>query len=60
MDRTSKIIFALIAAGLWANVMFSAIRPAFAQQDYGYILRQMQRDLSSISGGLCFNRKICG
>jgi len=33
MDKTSKIIFALIAAGLWFNSAANLLRPAYAQQD---------------------------
>jgi len=33
MDRTSKIIFALITAGLWFNAAANLLRPAYAQQD---------------------------
>ena len=59
MDRTTKVILAFIAAGLWANAMISAVRPAMAQ-DYGYQIRQIQSDLGAIAGGVCVNRKICG
>ena len=33
MDRTSKLIFALIASGLWFNAVANLLRPAYAQQD---------------------------
>jgi len=33
MDKTSKIIFALIAAGLWFNAAANLLRPAYAQQN---------------------------
>jgi len=31
MDKTSKIIFALIAAGFWFNAAANLLRPANAQ-----------------------------
>src|SRR5215469_8001048 len=33
MDKTSKVIFALIAAGLWFDTASNLLRPAHAQQD---------------------------
>ena len=64
MDRTSKIIFCLIAAGLWANVLVGAVRPANAQDNYALLglksdVSSIRNDLNSLVGGICLNRKLC-
>jgi hypothetical protein len=66
MDRTTKILLAAIALGLWANAVMSVIRPAAAQVD-GLTLSNISGELSSIAkdfkdiaSGYCNNRKLCG
>jgi hydrogenase/urease accessory protein HupE len=65
IDRTSKIILAVIAVGLWANVATTIFAPtlAVAQSfELGQILnitRQIQGHLSGIYSGICLNSKIC-
>jgi hypothetical protein len=65
MDRTSKIILALIAAGLWANAIAAMVQPAQAQADWmGRMTIQIQsiaHDLSAlVKGGIdCKNQKLC-
>jgi hypothetical protein len=58
MDRTSKLLLALIAFGLLANFGSSLLRPnaAVAQnQD----LSSISLNLANIANGTCVNRKIC-
>ena len=49
-DRTSKILFASIALGLWANitVVLTQPRPANAQYEADYILKSIDGHLSKI------------
>ena len=62
LDRTAKILAVLIAAGLWANVLFNpAIRVANAQQDCTTgSLATIAQAISDIDKGNCGNPKICG
>jgi hypothetical protein len=62
MDRTSKIIFALIAAGLWFNAAANLLRPAYAQQDaLGDSTRSIASSLKDLveGSGHCTNRTLC-
>ena len=66
MDRTSKVIFALIAAGLWFNVAGNVLRPAYAQQDVlhdiSVSVRSMAQDLQFLVQGdlvACKNPRLC-
>jgi hypothetical protein len=66
MDRTSKIIFALIAAGLWFNGAANLLRPAYAQQDalhdISVSVRSMAQDLQFLVQGdvvACKNPRLC-
>jgi len=45
MDRITKIIMVLIAAGLWLNAAVSLIKPAFATDSIFYSIRS---DVSTI------------
>jgi hypothetical protein len=67
-DRTTKIILALIALGLWGNLVMPLIRPmvAVAQYETDHILRSIDARLSSIDAnidklqkGSCPNGKLC-
>jgi hypothetical protein len=55
-DRTTKVLLALIALGLWANFAVDVFRPATASaQDVSGIERKLsgiERDLSSIASSL--------
>src|SRR6516164_4264764 len=61
MDKTSKVIFALIAAGLWFDTASNLLRPAHAQQDMlsdiKVSVQLISRSLETlVSGGLnCTN-----
>jgi len=66
MDRTSKIIFALIAVGLWFNAAANLLRPAYAQQDV--LLTDISHSAQSIASSLvtlvtgtgnCTNQQLC-
>ena len=67
MDRTSKIIFALIGAGLWCNVAANnLLRPAYAQQDalhdISVSVRSIGQDLQFLVAGdrvACKNPRLC-
>jgi hypothetical protein len=61
MDRTTKILLAAIAIGLWANIAAFFLQPLKANaQGAESILRSIDSHLSSIYNGICINRKICG
>jgi len=61
IDRTGKILLALIALGLWANLGASVLRPAaaVAQIDELSRIRSDVSDLTRIGRGTCANSKIC-
>jgi hypothetical protein len=58
IDRTTKILLILIAAGLRANLLTSYVRSAVAD-DTSSVLRNIDSHLGSIYSGLCLNNKIC-
>jgi hypothetical protein len=67
-DRTTKILLASIAIGLWVNVAVMLMRPvtANAQYETDHILKSMDGHLSQIDlnigklqGGSCSNGKLC-
>jgi hypothetical protein len=60
----NKIILAAIAAGLWANVAVTLVRPAHADSDSDIssietLVRSIEGDLGRIEHGNCQNSKIC-
>lgn len=57
LDRSTKILLAAIAAGLWLNAATTLIRPAAAQDTSA--LRSIARDITSITTGICANQKLC-
>jgi hypothetical protein len=68
LDRTSKILLAIVALGLWANMFALLFRPneAVAQYETDYILRSVDAHLANIDGnidrlqkGSCPNGKLC-
>jgi hypothetical protein len=50
MDRTSKIILAFIAGGLWINAAMPLIRPAHSSQVDDIYLPRIAEELATISG----------
>jgi hypothetical protein len=62
-DKTTKVLLAVIAFGLWINVALSLLRPAsVSAQDATTIerlLKGIESDLSRIQRGTCSNNKIC-
>lgn len=67
-DRTTKILLAIIALGLWANAMSLFIRPnrVIAQDNvFSSIDSHLSRidhdvhNLADIEDGTCRNSKIC-
>ena len=61
MDKQTKVLMAIIAAGLWANVMVTVLRPvpAAAQGFEMTLLENIVSNLGSIAHGSCTNGKIC-
>lgn len=66
MDRTSKILLAIAALGLWANASALWLQPAHAQADL--YSKGIESSLSRIAdniqalvrgGSGCLNMKIC-
>lgn len=56
----AKVLLALIAAGLWANLAITIIGPKIAYaQDYSRELASIVDDLGGIQRGTCTNSKIC-
>jgi hypothetical protein len=70
-DKTTKVLLALIALGLWANVMKPLFRPVLvtAQDSTSSVLSSINSHLSTIEhdvhsladieDGTCRNSKIC-
>lgn len=65
-DRTTKILLAAVAIGLWLNVIGEWMQPVPAHAQPGLqfmqierVLRDMQRDINQIAAGLCNNDTIC-
>jgi hypothetical protein len=59
LDRTSKILLAAIAIGLWANIGLPLLRSSPAEAQDAGVLRKIASDVGAISGGVCVNSKIC-
>lgn len=59
MDKTTKLLLAVAAAGLWANVAVSVFKPVGAVAQ-NYEIGVIASDLSKIQRGSCVNTKICG
>jgi len=63
MDRTSKIIFSVIAAGLWANAAGTFLGPAKATAANDALnslaLSDINDNLQHIADGTCVNNKLC-
>jgi hypothetical protein len=64
-DRTTRIILAAIATGLWANAVGTWFRPAPAVAQH-YVIRSMDNHLASIDNdigriqrGTCTNSRLC-
>ena len=61
MDRSSKLILAALALGLWTNIaILMRPTPASAQDSAAQMLEQLTRDVRSIYNGTCLNRRLCG
>lgn len=69
IDKTTKIILALIAGGLWANAIGINVNMNKAYARYcGYdddqckanaALIEIQDDIHKIANGMCLNGKLC-
>ena len=60
MDKTTKLLMAVIAAALFANAIVRA--DAGFKADYivsGPELREIAATLESIANGTCSNRRLC-
>jgi hypothetical protein len=60
IDRTTKFMLGLIAAGLWANVWMHTLKttPAYTLGNE-FFLQSISSDISALAGGFCRNRKLC-
>lgn len=63
MDRTTKVLLAAIALGLWANAIGDWLRVSTIEaQDLALVeaaLLGVQTDVAAISNGSCSNPEIC-
>ena len=69
MDRSTKLLLAVIACGLWANVAVSLVRPAQAQaSDESVWLGRLTLEVQQLAGDFralvsggpdCKNQKLC-
>lgn len=62
MTRTTQIILAVLAGGLWVNAAATLLRssPALAQVPTGLSISQIAQDITAIAAGTCTNHKLCG
>jgi hypothetical protein len=60
IDRTTKLLLAVIAVGVWANFFSkeNVVRPAMAQ-DAAYFLRAIDSKIGILVNGVCVNSKLC-
>jgi len=63
MDRTTKLLLATIAVGLFANAAASVTRPATADTTFenhlSNSMEAVEKAISSIARGTCKNSKLC-
>lgn len=65
VDRTTRILLALIAAGLWANAVFSAMTNPASVQDAApatnvfLYFQSIDKNIASLASGSCSNRRLC-
>ena len=65
MDKTSKVIFALIAAALWFDAASNVLLPAHAQQAMPSEITARMKSISDslatlVQGGInCTNQRLC-
>jgi hypothetical protein len=60
MDRFSKLLLILIAAGLWSNTAASFVKAGVAAEHSVSLLANIESALDRIERGICSNQKICG
>jgi hypothetical protein len=60
IDRTTKLLLALVATGLWANALVHVfwVKEARAQMSDIYLIK-IESHLASIASGRCANNKLC-
>jgi hypothetical protein len=59
IDRTTKVLLGLIAAGLWANAMMPLAKPTLAYADADSCLARIDANISALVSGNCINAKLC-
>ena len=70
-DRTTKVLLALIAMGLFLNAIVPFVQPAVVQaqapgiiaaqnRQTALVINRIYDELARISNGSCRNDKICG
>jgi hypothetical protein len=66
-DRTTKLLLAIIALGLWANLAVPLLKsqPAQAQdvsssiRNIEHSLENIEQDMRAIASGSCLNSRLC-
>jgi hypothetical protein len=59
IDRTTKLILAFLAAGLWANALVPAFKSTPARADTYSYLSSIDSNIGKIAHGSCSNAKLC-
>jgi hypothetical protein len=59
IDRSTKILLGVIAAGLWANVLMPVLSPAPARADVEGSLSRIDSNIRALTSGVCINGKLC-
>jgi hypothetical protein len=57
-DKTTKILLALVAIGLWANIGVSLLKPTSVLAQNPDIAT-ISHDVHAIYNGTCTNKKVC-
>jgi hypothetical protein len=59
VDRTAKLLLALIALGIWADLGLTVFRAMAPVLDYRTALMSISNNVGQIAHGNCSNAKIC-
>lgn len=63
IDRTTKVLLALIAFGIWLNIALPIYRPSVAvAQDFQTpaFISSIASYVQQIATGTCLNHRLCG
>jgi len=59
IDRTTKLLIAFLAAGLWPNAVIPLLKSTPAQADADSYLSSIDTNIGRLARGSCTNAKLC-